>query len=81
MRNVSQGLTWSPVGCIVCRGLGAGAFLEEVCHWEQALRTYSLTLFLVHSLSFAPAVEIVSSQLPVEKRGRLQDAGPPNTLW
>lgn len=39
---------WTLVG-----DLGDMAFLEEVCHWGQALRLYSFTLLAVCSLCFS----------------------------
>ena len=45
-------------------GLGGAALLERVCHWGWALRIYSLSLILIHSLCFMFTVKTILSQLP-----------------
>lgn len=47
MGNVPPSLqhleTWSPIGSTVWGSLDSKVFLEEVCHWAQALRLHTCT--------------------------------------
>lgn len=54
-----------PGGGAIWGGLGGAALLERVCHWGWALRIFSLSLILVHSLCFMFTVKAILSQLPV----------------
>ena len=56
---------WCPVPGAACGCLGDVALLEEVWHWEKALRIHTLTPFLVCSLCFLLSVQEVNFLLAV----------------